>query len=400
MIDAMSRFARRLGFAGFVALVAACGGQSFTTVAGDGGPSDATSVVTGDRDILGDGPDAVASDAVSQADASDDGPPDSAFGGDGATDAGPRDAFVPDVIEEPPPHCNGAFECVPSVPPGWSGPFELYSGSVSSPPPPCSTNFAGPAYGGSGGTLTASAASCKCGCEAATGVGCSVPSISFYGEVVLGSGTCSTATHCTDVTLTPGVCTELDALSMCPTLKPTSAEMTVPGSAVNAGMCPPAVSQAIPPYSWSLTARACVSSLAPAQLDCGAGSVCAPQTASPFGSSQCISQPAAVACPTTGYTVGTTFYGGVNDGRTCTSCTCGAVTGASCSATVVVSSATDGTCTSNTVTYEAPVTCAGAQQPADFQLNLVASGGGCVPSPVAPTGAATPSSPTTFCCLP
>lgn len=376
MIAAMSRVVRRLGFAAAFVLAASCGGQSFS-VGGDAGILDG-SVVTTDT----------ASDALS----SDD---DATDGGSMALDAAPSDAFVPDVVEEPPPHCGGAFGCVPSVPTGWSGPFELYSGSAASPA--CSTNFEGPAYNGNG-QLAAPPAVCKCSCDGPTGVSCSAPAISFYGEPELSDG-CTPEDLCTEVSLQSGVCTEVDAIDMCPFGSETSG-MTVGAPAPSGGTCAGLPVKTIAPYTWGVSARACVSSLAPDRADCAAGSICAPQTASPYGSGLCISEPGAVACPATGYTTAMTFYGNATDARGCTTCSCGAVTGAACSGTVNAYNSTNGTCTGLPDSYIAPFSCDTVQQPADIRFTVTASGGSCTASPVTATGAAVPATPTTFCCLP
>jgi hypothetical protein len=398
MIHAMLRSPRRIAFAAAVVLAAACGGQSFTTVQGDGGADDGTIGMTGDEGtIVNDGPtEAIEGDAApdSTGDALtiSDGP----SSGDAAMDVGPIDAFVPDVIEEPPPHCGGAFACVPSVPAGWSGPFEVYSGASASPP--CSANFAGPAYDGNGG-LTAKAASCACTCTSATGVSCSSPEISFYANIAP-DGTCATAAFCADLTLAADNCTTVDVPPMCAGLKPLTTEMTAGATTPIGGTCTAMPSEVLMPYSWGVNARACVSSLTPARVDCAAGSICAPEPVTPFGSMLCVSQTGTATCPTSGYTTPMTFYGGVDDGRTCTGCSCGAVAGAECSGSVTVSPSTNAMCTGNADIYLLPFSCDAVQQPADFRLTTSASGGTCSSSAVTAAGAATPTMPTTFCCLP
>ena len=379
-------------------LAAACGGQAFTTGSGDAGNGHATIDASGDGSSTIDGSsDAIAdaaSDTGSSADAVtiSDGPSD---GGDGAADGGPGDVFVPDVIEEPPPHCGGAFECVPAVPPGWSGPYELYAAASASPP--CSSNFAGPAYDGNG-DLSAKVAECGCTCGMGT-VACSTPTLSFYSQQLPTSGTCTTANHCEDVAMVAAVCKYIPASAGCPALMGSDFSMSAGSSVLIDGGCPPTPSQAVMPYSWGLTSRACVSSLAPGQADCTAGSVCAPEPAAPFGTALCISQSGNVPCPTTGYTALQVFYGGVDDRRTCSTCICSPTNGSSCSATVSVSTSTNGTCSTNTVEYVAPVSCEPVQQPGDYRVAVTPSGG-CTASTVSAIGAATPTGPTTFCCLP
>lgn len=398
-----------MAFGAALALAAACGGQAFTTIESDaGGGGDAASDATGDGSgmVSTDAPaDVTASDTASADGGSHDAAPipdaagdstgDAVATSDGATDAGPSDAFVLDVLEEPPPHCTGQFACVPSVPSGWAGPFEVYASSGASPP--CSANFAGPAYDGNN-NLAAKPAVCGCGCGNATGITCSTPPISFYGQVVTGN-TCTSSNYCAALNLQPGVCTYVPP--QCSAVLMTSQDMSAGASVptITNASCPPMPSVAVTPVAWGINARACVSSLPAAAVDCTAGSVCAPVAASPFGSQLCISQPGNVACPATGYTAGQVFYGSVSDGRACTRCSCGNVSGASCSATVGVSSSTNATCSSNTISYIAPFSCDAVQQGADFRLTVTTSGG-CTASTVSSTGTVTPATPTTFCCLP
>ncbi len=388
-------------------LAAACGGQAFTTVMGDGGAGDATIDASGEGSstVPADAPsDVLAETTSADAGSSGDAPSDAVTtsdgpsgGGDGAGDAGSTDAFVPDVIEEPPLNCTGTFECVPSVPPGWSGPFEVYAAADASPP--CSANFAGPAYDGNG-DLTARAAECTCDCGSGI-VTCSTPTLSFYSQALATGNSCTTSTHCQDVTPPPGACTTLDASAACfGVLKGASFDMVAGSPTITDGGCAPTATQAVTPTTWGISARACVSAVAPGRANCPMGAVCAPQPASPFGSGLCVSQTGAVPCPSTGYTVNEVFYAGVDDQRSCSSCTCGSVTGASCSATVSVSSSTNGTCSTGTIEYITPTSCDPIQLPGDYRVAVTPTYGTCAASTVTGIGVAAPTGPTTFCCLP
>jgi len=358
----------------------------------DGG----TAPIDGSGDVTAE----AAGDASAYTDATGDAVPFADSGGDAPVDAtadtGSADIFVPDVFEEPPSHCAGAFECVPTVPSGWSGPFELYASSTAGPA--CSANFAGPAYEGYAG-LSATTPTCGCTCATPTGVSCSSPVVSFF--VNLGTTSpCSSAKYCQDITLTPGACTEIGTIITCPTMGAAGVEMTMGASIPTGGSCQAMPSKSIAPPTWGTNALACVSAVAPAQTDCGSGSVCAPLPAPPFGKTLCISQPGSVPCPATGYTTAETFYGAFDDGRACTTCTCGNVSGGSCSATLTVSSSTDGTCSANAIVYDAPINCDAVQEPGDYLLDVAPSAAGsCAASAVSATGSASPATPTTFCCL-
>ena len=381
----------RLALAACIVTGAACGGQAFTIApsGSEGGAAEGGADV-GSSSGSGSGSGG-AGDGGGDATAAGDGAGDA--GGDAPPDVTLNDAIaLPDVVEEAPSHCGGQFACVPGVPAGWEGPFEVYRGS--SAPASCSANFFA-SYQGSG-QLKADAATCGCTCGAAGGVQCSEATASFYVSPA-GLGTCSS--HCTDVALSPGVCaSNINAATQCPTLAGTTF-FTATASTPSGGSCTPTPSTSLPPPQWGTQVRACISLLAPAQVDCPGGSLCAPVSAQPFDSTLCIAQAGDVQCPASGYTNRSVSYGGLQDGRHCTACTCGAVTGSTCTSTISVTShGSAASCSGGAVTYQLPQSCAGVQQPGDFLLKATPQAGSCTPSQPTPTGAATPSAPTTFCC--
>jgi hypothetical protein len=101
------------------------------------------------------------------------------------------------------------------------------------------------------------------------------------------------------------------------------------------------------------------------------------------------------------------FFGGYNDTRECSKCTCDPPIGSYCTAALSVFK--DGTCTS--LVYPS-YSIATRDEP--FCINLAAgvalgsksmtkptyTPGSCEPHGGAPTGAATETEPVTFCCLP
>lgn len=333
----------------------ACGGSAFTTGGGDAG-TDAT------------------------------GPTDGSGGGGDATEASVVDA-PRDVQTPPPATCSGTFACVPSVPSGWAGPLELYSGASASPS--CTADFAG-AYDGND-QLTISPASCNCSCTAPT-TQCVPPELEL-------SEQSSCSSNCYSITLQPAVCTTVKGPSGCATTAGPvyiSAANTVVGST----SCAPQLTKQVPPPDWTTNARACASATEVAQVDCQSGSVCAPKPAAPYAAGLCISKAGDQTCPAGSYSTKHTFYGSVSDSRDCVACTCGALTGASCSASFSEYSSTNGSCSGLPDVYAAPVSCSGSASPADFRLDVTSTPGSCTASQGSPTGTATPASPTTFCCLP
>jgi hypothetical protein len=381
----MRRILGTLTIGSAVVLAPACGGGVFTEATGaDDGASD----VGVSSDVLRSS-DGTSSDGGPR----DGGPSDGGAmdGSDVTTDGTGGDApAMPDVIEEPPPHCGGAFTCAPIVPSGWTGPLELYAGSSAAPS--CSASFTGPAFDGNAG-LSVPGSKCDCQCQNAQGVQCSSPTISFFGS----SAVCGAASYCAAITLTPSLCTAVDIRSRCVDAGLTIS-MAAQASTASGGSCPPVALKNVPPSSWATNARACLSSLGVAQSDCAPGSVCAPYPPPPFGAGLCIAQPGDVQCPASGYPVKQLFYGTVSDTRDCSTCTCGNVAGSSCSASIGVSQPSALPCSTGQISYLPPFMCDPVQQPSEFKLTLTPSGGSCTPSPVAPTGTATPAKPNTFCC--
>jgi hypothetical protein len=300
-------------------------------------------------------------------------------------DAPARDS----VADGLPAHCGGA--CAPAVPGGWTGPFELYAGS--SPSPMCGAAFAGPTLDANAG-LVAPPAACACTCDVAKGVQCSAPTTTFYPS----STTCP-LTSCATVSLMDRACTTVDVTTQC-LLGVGGAFVSVPAPAPSLGSCTPVATVASPSPAWATNVRACGVSVAPARTDCPAGNVCLPVPSSPFQASACIEQAGDVACPLTAYTAKYVYYGGVDDTRTCSTCSCGPVLGASCTGSITQFQSVDGGCNTAQTTYNLPLACAPIQQPSDLLLTLTASGGACKASPSAPTGSATPAKPMTFCCAP
>jgi hypothetical protein len=106
-------------------------------------------------------------------------------------------------------------------------------------------------------------------------------------------------------------------------------------------------------------------------------------------------------CPGGAYSVKHLYYASVSDTRDCATCTCGSLTGATCSASVHQYSSKDGTCSSGSVSYGQPIACDAINlPPADFMLTIDSTPGSCAPSQGVATGGASPASATTFCCLP
>ncbi len=156
--------------------------------------------------------------------------------------------------------------------------------------------------------------------------------------------------------------------------------------------------------SWGTGGRVCRGHEAGDCADPGA--LCAPR-ADPRsqGFVQCVSHEGDKECPSA-YVVKHVLYQDVVDNRTCTPCACEALTGSTCKALVSIFS--DGACSSLVGSYQIDATdvschdifpigtALGSKSASEAEYTA----GSCPPSGGDVLGEATPSEPTTFCCLP
>jgi hypothetical protein len=271
--------------------------------------------------------------------------------------------------------------CVPAPPVGWTGPVATWEGAEGAPP--CSGDYSASVLDAFEG-LVAADAQCTCSCGSLMGAIC--PS-SFTATVFSDQG-CNTA--CDSVLLSAGAC--VDVHGVCANVHGIGASPQAQG-----GSCaPPQASAVVPKPAWGLLARACESVVAPVQNGCGAGQVCAPAPAAPMQPRLCVFMAGDVACPAGGYSVKRTVYAGLHDTRACSPCSCDAPTGVPCTATLQEG------CGQTGPVNHLPTACGGLSDPGSVMLlaTLVASGGSCSPAGGVPAGSATPSSPTTVCCMP
>jgi hypothetical protein len=333
---------------------------------------------------------------------------------DAGTDSGPPTCTVTDCSN---PACT-TVACVSAIPSGWTGYFALFDGAPATDPS-CPNSFPTSAYLGNAG-LTAPPDTCStCSCGAATGGTCTLP-LSYTVE----DGTCGGTSYCSGTyTLSGsswnGSCTGntefqggqdtcgVNGGSQCNAgSAPCNVSVTVPAATVTGAQSCAASggTPTVTPTSWSELGVACNGETT-VTTGCTGGSVCAPKPPSPFESGLCIEQTGVVTCPAGAFSTQHVFYTGVTDGRGCGACSCGAASGATCSADVTLYSAgTINTCTGAVATVQTGgcANLSGNPTVAGREAsNITApSGGSCAASGGAPTGAATPNTPTTFCCIP
>ncbi len=314
-----------------------------------------------------------------------DGPASGDAAPDVASEAG-LDASVDSAGEASAGGCTNA--CVPAAPSGWQGPLEIYEG-VGGPPPPappgCGGAYATLAFDGNGAPA-APAATCTCSCGSPGGGTCGAPLANYFSD-----------TNCTQSCGTPNQpigpsCTTL-GLGTCG-----GTHVTIGASPPTGGSCTPDAGSHVVPPAWGGDVRLCAASVAPTGSGCTAGEVCAPATTLPFEpSTYCVAASGTPACPA-GYPVQHVYYGSFSDTRGCSACTCSDPPDASCAGgTAEAYGATS--CTGPPSSSGVPESCSslGAQRAA-MVTGLTWTAGPCQPSGGAPTGAFTPTTPTTICC--
>jgi hypothetical protein len=137
---------------------------------------------------------------------------------------------------------------------------------------------------------------------------------------------------------------------------------------------------------------------------CAGGFFCAPPQVAGF--EVCVALDGDEECVGSTYTEKHLAFLGVDDTRSCSPCTCGAPSGGKCTATISVYA--NGACASDEV-YGLTIDSTMPEWCFDVTTGPLLSksaspptydAGPCPPSGGAPTGTATPTSPTTFCCIP
>jgi hypothetical protein len=283
------------------------------------------------------------------------------------------------------PACvTAGFACTPAVPAGWQGPSVLYTGA--SPPPGCGIFWTESALTAGMG-VTAPPATCSaCTCGVPTGEGCATSAIVEIAQnPTCTSGLLNTAPL--------GACIEVGEVEA---LGVRAGPLPATGGTCKAAGGAPTVK----PPTFAMQAALC----APETTGggCTAG-VCIPQVPTGYGSGVCIYQDGDVACPTGPYAQKTLLYSGFADDRSCSACACGAPSGGTCPASVLLfeymppfagcafpgpSLAANGTCVATGI------------EVGGFTLELggAPSGGGCAASGGSPIGTTTATMPTTVCC--
>jgi hypothetical protein len=317
--------------------------------------------------------------------------------------------------------CQPLYACVPAVPAGWTGPVAFYEGTNAAPLCNASGGFPTQKQSAHSGIVPGDATCPTCECNF-TGTPVCKANLVFGSTADCQSGCCwgSAPGICTGspLTATNGTCLGV-GLCQNGTIKPTAIEIT---SASVSGTCTSAANGTadIPTPTWTNEVRACGDAVATGK-GCGTDGACMPVPAAPFGSSACIYKTGDTSCPSP-FSTKHLVHQNTQDTRSCTPCSCGALTGGDCTGGTVsvfpaagcgsgAQTATIGACNDIGIdpspTPAQPGQCEatpGVPNPADSRSVLYSGATpsgtpSCPPSGGQVSGAATAIDPITFCCL-
>lgn len=307
--------------------------------------------------------------------------------------------------EDAGPSCNG--QCVPLTPDGFIQPMLLWIGPEGEPAPPCPEAAPVKQYTGHTELVIPDATCPACNCRPSTG-SCGLPS-AFTAYTTAGCGLPATETPFDAPASWDGSCSAANPVAAGAQCPPGSGIPCVhslssePMSVIDEGCKaePEGSGTSLPLPSWGQVGMACEGN--PGCSTCGdPGRTC---VASAPGFRQCVHKEGDVVCPTEGYTDRIVLYGGFQDERVCSECSCGPVEGSHCTAWAGIYK--DAACAQplqlGIIASTGP-SCHDFQPPGEALgsksvMDVMYHPGTCGPSGGDLTGTVLPSSPTTFCCL-
>jgi hypothetical protein len=305
------------------------------------------------------------------------------------------------------------FSCVSPIPNGWTGYYQLYEGTLAGAPP-CTTEFPVDAFGHYS-NLNAPPAMCSsCSCGTAQGQVCTPPSVINGLDVPCG-GTPSEV-HPLIMPAGWGACTSADDggggyyfpanLMVCgpDDMQPCHLSITADAPTVQGGFCSASMVQTtLPPAVWEGYAHACGGPNVMGK-GCALNQVCLPKPQAPNVTGVCIKKAGDVNCPAGQFNVKHLFYDDFTEGRTCTSCQCGAPTGSTCAGNITTHADSGlNSCLSPVATFQAGTCTNLTGNPAignsKFTVTTPPTAGSCAPSGGQPSGMAVKTFPQTYCCI-
>jgi len=290
--------------------------------------------------------------------------------------------------------CNdGAGICAAAAPEGWIGPVILYLGA--DPEPACPSSMRNSALHANADLGAADPAQCSCSCDV-IGTTCTGSyTLQKFSEMGCASGTCGAPSQPMELgtcySYIQVTCSQIDTAPVVAWYANINATSNASCSALDNSVVPPAP-------TWATTVLGCGSlSLGPG--GCSAGDVCVDQPGSPFSQGACVFQRGDQPCPAGRYTERTLVFGGMDDTRACTSCSCNGPTGGSCQGSITMKSGAG--CTGTTLGTGSVPGCVDKPLGSGYVIATANTvGATCQPNGGAPMGSVTPTEPTTVCCTP
>ncbi|MBW2458042.1 MAG: hypothetical protein JRI68_26290 [Deltaproteobacteria bacterium] len=288
--------------------------------------------------------------------------------------------------------CQPDFECVPEAPSNWIG--YAYAATLTAPAPaavPCPDN-AQPAIHFTTPSGPAQCDACTCG--AVQGTSCGYPEMQcYYQSNSCGGGVDGTFTD------TDGACHNFGGSWV--NNNNDSCIMSQPAQVTSSGSCTAAGGTATVPAPWGAEVRSCVMG-GTFGAGCNSGEVCVPSAGTDYPRI-CVTRAGDYTCPN-GWS-GETAYGGANDTRDCSACSCGSASGVSCSAGWLTVWDANGCQWGGWNWVDVSQTCVNVSDYTDNSSGSyeiwsgTATGGSCAPGGGQPTGDINASDPFTVCCL-
>lgn len=281
-----------------------------------------------------------------------------------------------------PVECDGGSLCAAPVPNGWSGPVIVAAvprddGST----PDCPAEYPDAALA-QFQELSADDAVCGCTCGAPSDVTCGTAQLEAFGS----SSSCAAGIGTEDVS-TSG-CTPISTM--------TSEYWEASAASVTGGTCAPDPQVTVEPFEFETLVAACGG--ATATRNCEGGGECVPAPNDPFAARACIHQDGDLECPPGPYAEKILTYGGADDTRDCSTCTCGTATG-QCTGDVRLSTDSCSTFTGGDIPTS--TTCTGSTAMVSIngaRFVPTDNDAACAPTVGQPMGEATANQPVTICC--
>lgn len=281
--------------------------------------------------------------------------------------------------------CPETHACVPDLlPVGWAGPV-VYGLSDVGAEPNCPEDYPMVQGVAPKTDLMAAPAVCGCECGSASGMSCAIPVLEDHGS----AGNCSSPE---DTFNLGGGCNDITNQG-----PQTRWGLDAPG--VTGGSCAPQPSTTLPEVSFATSATVCGGAVA-GPAGCEEDESCVARPAGEFSDFICIYRAGEHTCPAEGpFEDRLTFHESFDDGRECSTCSCGSPTGSCTGSVALHSSASCDAAGAGTVSTDgcivgvAGVTVSAARW---TQTGITAS---CTPSVTSPEGEAVPSEAVTFCCF-